>query len=94
MTKLSCELPEHAAQLLGDADHFVGRAFDLDRFADRIDAGEEAVSQIVADEGHGGVAAGLFPGDAAAGFHLDVVDGGDVFGDALDVDARRSDSPL
>ena len=79
---------EDAAQRFGRADHFVGAAFDLDELADGVAAFEEARAHIVAEEDDGGVAADLFVGDAAADVDLDVVDGRDVFGDALDIDAE------
>ncbi len=80
---------EHAAQRLGDADHFVRIAFNLDGLADRVAVREEARANIVADEGHRRVAADLFVGDAAAGIHLNIVDGGNVVGDAFDIHAFR-----
>ena len=52
----------------------------------RVDALEKARADVVADEGHGGVAADFFVGDAAAAIHLNVVDHGDGVGDALDAD--------
>ena len=85
---------EDAAQRLGHADHFVRAAFDRDGLADGVAALEEARADIVADEDHRRVAAHLFVGDAAAGIDLHVVDGRDVVGDALDVDADHCESPL
>ncbi len=79
---------EHAAQRLGSAHHFVGIAFDLDDFADRIAPLEEAIAHIVAQKDNGSVTANLFVGDAAAGVDLYVIDGGDIVRDALHIHAQ------
>ena len=78
---------EDASQCLGDAHDLVRIAFDGDGLAERVLGFEEARADVVADEGYGRVAAHFLVGDAAAVIHLHVVDGENVVGDAIDLDA-------
>ena len=87
MTKLSWDCPKTLPNVLATPTISYG----LPSMAMVLPSGscgfEEARADVVADEGHGRVAAHLFVGDAAAGIHLHVVDGGNVVGDAIDLDA-------
>src|ERR1017187_5588416 len=81
-------ISEDAAQRFGRAHYFIRDAFDLDELADRVAPFEKARAQIVAQEYDRGMAGDLLIGDSAPDIHLHVINGRDIFGDTLDIDAQ------
>ena len=66
MTKLSCELPNTLPSALATPTTSYGLPSIGDGLADGSTPSKKRVADVVADERHGGVAAHLFVGDAAA----------------------------
>ena len=81
---------EDAAQGLGGAYHFIRPALHLDGLADRVLIAEEPRADIAADEDHRGVMLHFLVSDGAAGVHLHIVDGGNVVGDAIQLDGLHA----
>ena len=76
---------EYATQRLGHAHNLIRGALNGDGLSHGVDAREKARANVVTNEGYGRVAADFLISNAAAGVQLDIVNGRNGFGDALNI---------